>query len=57
MEKAAFQYMYDAVGNTYLDMYNNIPHVGHCHPKVVRAGQVQMARLNTNVGASMSANT
>jgi ethanolamine-phosphate phospho-lyase len=48
MEKAAFQYMYDAAGNTCLDMYNNIAHVGHCHPKVVRAGQVHMARLNTN---------
>jgi len=48
MEKAAFQYMYDAAGNTYLDAYNNIPHVGHCHPKVVRAGQRHMARLNTN---------
>ncbi|MCP3952483.1 MAG: aminotransferase class III-fold pyridoxal phosphate-dependent enzyme [Desulfobacterales bacterium] len=48
MEKAAFQYMYDAAGNTYLDLYNNIPHVGHCHPKVVQAGQDHMARLNTN---------
>ena len=48
MEKAAFQYMYDAAGTTYLDLYNNIPHVGHCHPKVVRAGQAHMARLNTN---------
>lgn len=48
MEKAAFQYMYDAAGHTYLDVYNNVPHVGHCHPKVVRAGQAHMARLNTN---------
>ncbi|WP_019671159.1 aminotransferase class III-fold pyridoxal phosphate-dependent enzyme [Eudoraea adriatica] len=48
MKKAAFQYMYDAYGNTYLDAYNNIPHVGHCHPKVVDAGQRQMAKLNTN---------
>jgi len=48
MEKAAFQYMYAASGDTYLDLYNNIPHVGHCHPRVVRAGQDQMARLNTN---------
>lgn len=48
MEQAAFQYMYDAAGDTYLDVYNNIPHVGHCHPKVVRAGQAHMARLNTN---------
>lgn len=48
MEGAAFQYMYDAYGNTFLDAYNNIPHVGHSHPKVVEAGQRQMARLNTN---------
>ena len=48
MIRSAFQYMYDAYGNTFLDAYNNIPHVGHSHPKVVDAGQRQMARLNTN---------
>ncbi|MFC1760001.1 aminotransferase class III-fold pyridoxal phosphate-dependent enzyme, partial [Candidatus Neomarinimicrobiota bacterium] len=48
MAKSAFQYMYDAYGNTYLDAYNNIPHVGHSHPKVVEAGRSQMAKLNTN---------
>ena len=48
MEKAAFQYMYDGYGNVFLDSYNNIPHVGHCHPRVVEAGQKQMAMLNTN---------
>jgi ethanolamine-phosphate phospho-lyase len=48
MVKAAFQYMYDASGKTYLDARNNIPHVGHCHPKVVQAGQWQIASLNTN---------
>ena len=48
MVKAAFQYMYDAHGKTYLDARNNIPHVGHSHPKVVQAGQRQMALLNTN---------
>jgi len=48
MERAAFQYMYDTLGNTYLDARNNIPHVGHCHPVVVEAGQRTMARLNTN---------
>ncbi|WP_291780087.1 aminotransferase class III-fold pyridoxal phosphate-dependent enzyme [Cecembia sp.] len=48
MERAAFQYMYDAQGNAFLDAYNNIPHVGHSHPKVVDAGQRQMAKLNTN---------
>ncbi|MFO7616526.1 MAG: aminotransferase class III-fold pyridoxal phosphate-dependent enzyme [Bacteroidales bacterium] len=48
MAGAAMQYMYGADGRTYLDCVNNIPHVGHCHPRVVEAGQRQMARLNTN---------
>ncbi|GAB1453825.1 hypothetical protein MASR2M47_38810 [Draconibacterium sp.] len=48
MNSAAFQYMFDKYGNSYLDAYNNIPHVGHSHPKVVEAGQNQMAKLNTN---------
>ena len=48
MVRSAFQYMYDAYGNTFLDAYNNIPCVGHSHPKVVAAGQKQMAKLNTN---------
>lgn len=48
MERAAFQYMFDKYGNSYLDAYNNIPHVGHSHPKVVAAGQKQLAKLNTN---------
>jgi len=45
---AAFQYMYESNGTAVLDAYNNIPHVGHSHPKVVEAGQRQMAKLNTN---------
>ncbi len=47
-EKAALQYMYSADGKTYLDAYNNIKHVGHCHPKVVNAIQRQAAKMNTN---------
>src|SRR5262245_30226630 len=42
------QYLYDENGRQYLDAYNNVAHVGHCHPKVVKAGQDQMAVLNTN---------
>lgn len=42
------QYLFDEHGNRYLDMVNNVCHVGHCHPRVVAAGQQQMARLNTN---------
>lgn len=48
MESAAFQFMFDRYGNSYLDAYNNIPHVGHQHPRVVESGQRQMAKLNTN---------
>jgi len=48
MERGAFQYMFDRDGKTYLDCVNNIMHVGHCHPRVVEAGQRQMAILNTN---------
>jgi ethanolamine-phosphate phospho-lyase len=48
MVSAAFQYMYDAQGNTYLDAYNNIPHVGHCHPGVSEAISRQTRLLNTN---------
>ena len=46
--RAAGQYLFDAVGNAYLDMVNNVCHVGHCHPHVVAAAQNQMAKLNTN---------
>jgi len=42
------QYLYDENGRTYLDAVNNVSHVGHCHPRVVKAGQEQMAVLNTN---------
>jgi 4-aminobutyrate aminotransferase-like enzyme len=42
------QYLYDEDGRAYLDGVNNVCHVGHCHPRVVRAGQLQMPVLNTN---------
>jgi len=48
MFQSAFQYMYDSDGNTFLDAYNNIMLAGHCHPKVIKAGQKAMAKLNTN---------
>ncbi len=41
-------WLYDTAGKAYLDAYNNVPHVGHCHPKVVAAISRQTARLNTN---------
>ena len=42
------QYLYDETGRAYFDAYNNVPLVGHSHPRVVRAVQDQMALLNTN---------
>lgn len=48
MTGAAFQYMYDHKGNTYLDARNNIPHVGHCHPGVSRVIATKTRKLNTN---------
>jgi len=41
-------YLYDEKENQYLDCINNVAHVGHCNPRVVEAGQKQMAILNTN---------
>ncbi|MEM9139904.1 MAG: aspartate aminotransferase family protein, partial [Pseudomonadota bacterium] len=35
-------------GRRYLDFYNNVPSVGHSHPRVVEAVTRQIARLNTN---------
>src|SRR5262250_3253250 len=42
------QYLYDDTGRAYLDVYNNVPLVGHSHPRVVEAAQKQLALLNTN---------
>ncbi len=42
------QFLFDDEGQAYLDCVNNVPHVGHNHPRVVEAGQKQMALLNTN---------
>ncbi len=42
------QHLYDHTGRMYLDAVNNVPHVGHSHPRVVAAVQRQAAVLNTN---------
>jgi len=42
------QHLYDETGRAYLDVYNNVPLVGHSHPRVVKAAQEQLALLNTN---------
>ena len=41
-------WLIDAAGRSFLDAYNNVPQVGHCHPSVVQALAQQAATLNTN---------
>ena len=46
--KGSNQYLIDVFGQKYLDTVNNVAHVGHENFNVVKAGQNQMALLNTN---------
>jgi 4-aminobutyrate aminotransferase-like enzyme len=41
-------WLYDAQGRRYLDAYNNVPVVGHCHPRVVEAIARQARELNVH---------
>lgn len=40
--------LWDADGTEFLDVYNNVPSVGHSHPRVVEAIATQAALVNTN---------
>ncbi|OLP62614.1 4-aminobutyrate aminotransferase [Xaviernesmea oryzae] len=46
MVRAEGAYLYDDAGRRYLDVYNNVPSVGHCHPRVVEAIARQAGQLN-----------
>ena len=46
--RGSMQYLFDETGRRYIDGYNNVPHVGHCHPRVAQAAADQMRVLNTN---------
>ena len=48
MARGYRQYLYDVDGRRFLDGVNNVPHVGHNHPRVVEAAARQLAVLNTN---------
>ncbi len=48
MERADGVWMFDAEGRRYLDLYNNVPSVGHSHPRVVEAIRRQVGLLNTH---------
>ena len=40
--------VFDAQGRRYVDLYNNVPCVGHCHPRVAGAVADQAATLNVH---------
>ncbi|MEI4473803.1 aspartate aminotransferase family protein [Frigidibacter sp. MR17.24] len=40
--------LFDSQGNEYLDAYNNVVSIGHCHPKVIEAVTRQMSTLCTH---------
>lgn len=44
--KGEGMWLWDADGRKYLDFYNNVASVGHCHPRVVEALAAQAATLN-----------
>lgn len=48
LERGSGVWLYGRDGRGYLDFYNNVPVVGHCHPIVVNAIARQAAALNTN---------
>ena len=41
-------WLFDNKGTQYLDVYNNVPSLGHCHPKVVEAISQQLSKLNVH---------
>jgi len=41
-------YLFDEQGRAYLDLVNNVAHVGHAHPYVNARAAEQASRLNTN---------
>ncbi len=48
VQRGWMQYLYDETGRRFLDAYNNVPHLGHCHPRIVEAARQQMSVLSTN---------
>jgi 4-aminobutyrate aminotransferase-like enzyme/Ser/Thr protein kinase RdoA (MazF antagonist) len=48
LERGSGAWMFDADGRAYLDAYNNVPVVGHAHPRVVDALARQAGLINTN---------
>ena len=41
-------HLFDQMGGRYLDAYNNVPHVGHAHPRIRAVASDQLGRMNSN---------
>lgn len=41
-------HLFDEWGRPYLDAYNNVPHVGHAHPRIQAVAADQLKKVNTN---------
>ena len=41
-------YLFDENGKCYLDFYNNVPHVGHSHPRIAKLVYNQLKLVNSN---------
>ncbi len=41
-------HLFDQWGRPYLDAYNNVPHVGHAHPRIQAVAADQLLRINSN---------
>ena len=41
-------HLFDEWGRPYLDAYNNVPHVGHAHPRIQAVVADQLKRMNSN---------
>ena len=41
-------HLFDEWGRSYLDAYNNVPHVGHSHPRIRKVASEQLKKLNSN---------
>ncbi len=48
IDRGEKHFLFGTDGRTYIDAYNNVPHVGHAHPAVINAVHAQISRVNTN---------
>ena len=48
LESGEGVWLYDKSGKKYLDVYNNVPVAGHCHPRIVASLTNQASKLNVH---------